>query len=102
MVRKMTIIEEMLINECWRYKVHPQNNDKSSVDVKWREILILWIIVIACFWLLCSCAGNRNKKCKVYDGNGYYQKKIYVFCDSTREYDSDKDPYKSYKKLYGD
>ena len=49
----------------------PNNRDKSDADVKWKEILVLWLIVIACFWLLWSCAGNKNEKCKVCDGTGY-------------------------------
>ncbi len=80
----------------------PNNSNKSNTTVKWKEILILWIIVIVCFWLLWSCAGNKNKKCKVCGGTGYYQKKTCVFCDGTGEYNPDKDPYKSYKELYDD
>lgn len=80
----------------------PNNSDKSNVGVKWKEILVLWLIVIACFWLLWSCTGNKSKKCKVCDGTGYYQKKTCVFCDGTGEYNPDKDPYESYKGLYDD
>ncbi len=75
----------------------PNNRDKSNADVKWKEILVLWLIVIACFWQLWSCAGNKSKKCKVCDGTGYYEKKTCVFCDGTGE--SDIDPY---KEVYGD
>lgn len=50
----------------------PNNRDKSNADVRWKEIFVLWLIVIACFWLLWSCAGNKNEKCKVCDGTGYY------------------------------
>lgn len=69
----------------------PNNSDKSSAGVKWKEILVLWLIVIGCFWLLWSCAGNKSPKCKVCGGTGYYQKKTCVFCDGTGE--SDIDPY---------
>ena len=75
----------------------PNNRDKSDADVKWEEILVLWLIVIACFWLLWSCAGNKNEKCKVCDGTGYYEEKTYVFCDGTGESD-----IKPYKEEYSD
>ena len=38
----------------------PNNINKSNANVKWKEILVLWLIVIGCFWLLWSCAGNKR------------------------------------------
>lgn len=64
---------------------------KNTNDVKWKEIIILWIIVIALFALLWSCAGD-NDKCKTCNGSGYYQKKTCVFCKGTGK--SDINPYK--------
>lgn len=81
------------------------NLAKNNSDDSWKGLFILWGIVIIAFWLLWSCwscAGNSDRKCKVCDGTGYYQKKTCVFCDGTGEYNSSKDPYKSYKELYDD
>jgi len=55
-------------------KMKSNSSDKNNTTVKWKEILILWIIVIACFWMLWSCARNKDKKCKVFDGTGYYHR----------------------------
>ena len=64
----------------------------------------LVLIVIICVGLTVSICNiiNRDEKCKVCNGTGYYQKKTCVFCNGTGKYNPDKDPYKSYKELYGD
>ena len=52
-------------------------------------------IIILMFVGLCDCGGTR--RCKVFNGSGYYQKKTCVFCNGSGY--SDYDPYEHYNNI---
>ena len=53
------------------------------------------VLIVVMLLGLYGCGGN--KKCKVCNGSGYYQKKTCVFCNGSGY--SDYDPYEHYKNI---